>query len=553
MNKNTNQGWLSPETTRSHLAAIVESSDDAIISKRLDQTIVSWNAAAERLFGYNAAEIIGRPIMTIIPPELQHEEVGILAKIRAGERIDHYETVRVTKDGRRIEVSISVSPVRDEHGQIVGASKIARDISAIRRLYNALRETELKLRTAIAEREQLLESERSARSEAERLGHMKDEFLATLSHELRTPLHAIQGWATLLKQPHANTMDRQPGLEAIERNARAQAQIINDLLDMNRIVAGKFHLEVQTVQLHEVINAAIEAVRPSAAAKRLRIRTLLDSGVDTTRGDPNRLQQVMWNLLTNAVKFTPAGGFIQIVLERTDSHIQIMVQDSGVGIPADFLPYVFDRFRQADASTSRRHGGLGLGLSIVKNLVELHGGLIQVHSDGADQGSTFVISLPILTVDANDPSQPETQDAGSPATRETSGTELPRLDHARILVVDDEPDSRTLLARILHEQGALPTCSADANTALENLRHDSFDLLLSDIGMPDVDGYALIHEVRALNSPMSRIPAIAVTAYARAEDRQRSLLAGYQMHISKPLETPELIAAIASLLKVWHD
>jgi PAS domain S-box-containing protein len=536
----TQEGWPDPQTARSHLAAIVESSDDAIISKRLDQTIVSWNAAAQRLFGYSAAEIIGQPIMTIIPPELQHEEIGILAKIRAGERIDHYETVRVAKDGRRVEVSISVSPVRDEQGRIVGASKIARDIGAIRALHR--------------ERERLLESERSARSEAERLGRMKDEFLATLSHELRTPLNAILGWATLLRQTNASTLDRQPGLEAIERNARAQAQIINDLLDMNRIVAGKFHLDVQTVHLHEIIHAAIEAVRPSATAKRLRIRTLLDSGSNITRGDPNRLQQVMWNLLTNAVKFTPQGGLIQVALERVDSHIQICVQDSGMGITADFLPHVFDRFRQADASTSRRHGGLGLGLSIVRNLVELHGGQVRVQSAGENQGATFVVSLPVSTVDEND-RDGHTESVGSdrPAAREISGIQLPRLDNARILVVDDEPDSRALLARILREQGATPTCLGDAPAALNTLRHDAFDLLLSDIGMPDMDGYALIHKVRQLGSPMGRIPAIAVTAYARAEDRQRSLLAGYQMHISKPLETPELIGAIASLLKLWRD
>ena len=414
----------------------------------------------------------------------------------------------------------------------------------------ALRETELKLRAALLERDQLLESERSARSEAERLGHMKDEFLATLSHELRTPLNAIQGWATLLKKPNLSVADRQPGLDAIERNARAQAQIINDLLDMNRIVAGKFHLDVQTVHLSEVIQAAIEAVRPSADAKRLRIRTLLDSGIGITRGDPNRLQQVMWNLLTNAVKFTPVGGYIQIVLQRIQSHIQITVEDSGGGIHEEFLPHVFDRFRQADASASRRHGGLGLGLSIVKNLVELHGGSVRAHSAGENQGATFVVSLPVLTLDPGDRNRTERSPARVAALPEVSAVELPRLDDVRILVVDDEPDSRAVLARILHERGAIATCTDNALAVLEALQKQTFDLLLSDIGMPDTDGYALIKGVRALSSPMQRIPAIAVTAYARPEDRQRSLLAGYQMHISKPLDTPELIAAIASLLKV---
>jgi PAS domain S-box-containing protein len=531
------------ETARSHLAAIVESSDDAIISTRLDQTVVSWNAAASRLFGYSAEEIIGKPITLIFPPELHEDEEQSLARIRGGERIDHYETYRLTKDGRRVEVSISVSPVRDEQGRIVGASKIARDVGA-------LREVQRELRKAIQEREQLLESERSARSEAERLGHMKDEFLATLSHELRTPLNAIQGWATLLKQPNVPDVDRRPGLDAIERNARAQAQIINDLLDMNRIVAGKFHLEVQALRLQEVIQAAVEAVRPSADAKRLRIRTMLDSAVGQTRGDPNRLQQVMWNLLTNAVKFTPGGGFIQVVLQRVNSQVEITVQDNGAGISADFLPHVFDRFRQADASTSRRHGGLGLGLSIVKNLVELHGGSVRVLSAGEGQGSTFIVSLPIVAVDPGHSLQMSApaEDTG----RDTEAIELPRLENLRILVVDDEPDGRALLARILHERGAIPVCTGSAQAALESLQNHTFDLLLSDIGMPEMDGYALIRRVRGLSTPMKSIPAIAVTAYARPEDRQRSLLAGYQMHISKPVETPELIAAIASLLKVWR-
>jgi PAS domain S-box-containing protein len=398
-------------------------------------------------------------------------------------------------------------------------------------------------------RAQLLESERSARSQAERLGHLKDEFLATLSHELRTPLSAIQGWATLLKQPNLGPADRRLGLDAIERNARSQAQIINDLLDMNRIVAGKFHLEVQTVHLDKVIHAAIEAVSPSAEAKRLRIRTLIDSGIGATRGDPNRLQQVMWNLLTNAVKFTPSGGFIQIILGRVSSHVEIVVEDNGAGISADFLPYVFDRFRQADASTSRRYGGLGLGLSIVKNLVELHGGSVHVKSAGENRGATFIVSLPVMMVD---PAPSESAVSSATVPSEPPAIELPRLDNLRILVVDDEPDGRGLLARILQERGAIPTCTGDARVALDSLRHHTFDLLLSDIGMPGMDGYALIQQVRALTSPMGRIPAIAVTAYARAEDRQRSLLAGYQMHISKPLEATELIAAMASLLKVWR-
>jgi PAS domain S-box-containing protein len=538
------------ELLRSHLAAIVENSDDAIISKCLDQTIISWNRGAERVFGYKAEEIIGRPIMTIIPKHLQQEELEIIAKLRRGERIDHFETVRLTKDGRLLDVSISVSPVRDETGRIVAASKIARDITALKANEAALRDSDARLRAIADERQRLLESERSARSEAERLGHLKDEFLATLSHELRTPLNAIQGWATLLRHAGSSAEDRQRGLEAIERNARSQSQIINDLLDMNRILAGKMHLEVQPMRLHEVIESAVEAVRPSADAKRLRIRTILDSSIGATRGDPNRLQQVMWNLLTNSVKFTPPGGFVQVVLERVNSHVEISVQDSGAGISAEFLPYVFDRFRQADATTTRKHGGLGLGLSIVRNLVELHGGSVRVKSPGETLGSTFVVSLPVVSVDASSEHHDKQQQTD---LRSIAVADLPRLDGVRVLIVDDEEDSRTLLARILQGRGANVVCVNGAPAALNTIKNQRFDVMLSDIGMPEVDGYELMRQIRGLGKPLSQIPAIAVTAYARSEDRQRSLLAGFQMHISKPLETPELIAAIASQLQMWRQ
>ena len=529
------------ETARSHLAAIVESSDDAIISTRLDQTVVSWNAAASRLFGFSAEEMIGKPVTLIVPPELYQDEEQSLARIRRGERIDHYETYRVTKDGRRVEVSVSVSPVRDEQGRIVGASKIVRDVGA-------LREVQRELRKAIQEREQLLESERSARSEAERLGHMKDEFLATLSHELRTPLNAIQGWATLLRQRRARPEDFDRGLETIDRNVRTQAQIVNDLLDMSRIISGKIHLEVQPVYLHEVINNAIEAVRQSAIAKNIRIQPVLDSRIGLVRGDPSRLQQVLWNLLSNAIKFTPKGGRIQVVLERVNSHVEICVEDNGIGIRGEFLPHVFDRFRQEDPSTTRRYGGLGLGLSIVKNLVELHGGTIRVKSAGENQGSTFIVSLPISHV--------QTDERGRDTRRSTLSDpletiELPRLDKVRVLIVDDEGDGRALIARILEDRGAKTTCASNAQQALEALEREQFDLLLSDIGMPDVDGFELIRRVRQLEKLRTGpLPAIAITAYARAEDRQRSLLAGFHMHLSKPIEPRELIASIAGLIRL---
>ena len=517
------------EQARAHLAAIVESSDDAIISKTLEGIITSWNTSASRLFGYTPEEAIGKPILMLIPPELHHEETEIISRLRRGERIDHYETTRVTRNGEQIRVVLTVSPVRDASGRIVGASKIARNIS---------------------ERDRLLESERAARSQAERLSHVKDEFLGTLSHELRTPLNAILSWSTLQRQQAIAPEERTRGLETIERNARSQAQIINDLLDMSRIVSGKLHLDVQAIYLQDVITAAIETVRPSAEGRHLRLQPLLDSTIGRTRGDPNRLQQVLWNLLTNAVKFTPQGGRIQVVLERVSSHVEITVADSGIGIKSEFLPYVFDRFRQADASTTRRFGGLGLGLSIVRNLVEMHGGTVSVRSAGEDQGTTFTIALPLLAVDTE-----PARHRRSPRADELSleEIELPTLNGATILIVDDEADTRLLVQRILEDRGARVLMAASAQEGLTLIARERVDLMVSDIGMPGMDGYQLIEQVRALDSRRSGpLPAIAVTAYARPEDRQRSLLSGYQAHIPKPLEARELIAAIASLLKIAH-
>jgi len=535
-----------PERVRALLAAIVASSEDAIVSKTLEGIVTSWNAAAEHLFGYSAAEMIGQSITRIIPEHLLYEEVDILAKLRRGGRIDRYETVRRRKDGNLVEISLTISPIRDSSGHIIGAAKVAHDITARRRAERELKERETELSKLVSERDSLLQSERAARSQAERLSHVKDEFLATLSHELRTPLNAIQGWATLLREKRARPEDHQRGLETIERNVRIQTQIVNDLLDMSRIISGKIHLEVQPLYLHDVVGHAIETVLQTAAAKNIRISPLLDSRIGLVRGDPNRLQQVLWNLLSNAIKFTPGGGRVQVVLERVNSHVEISVEDSGIGIRDEFLPYVFDRFRQADPGTTRKFGGLGLGLSIVKSLVELHGGSVRVKSPGENLGSTFIVALPISHV--------RNERTEASATRVATldsldQTELPRLDGIRVLVVDDEQDGRALVARILDGQGASPVCASSATEALELLSRERFDLLLSDIGMPDTNGYELIAKVRELDKARSRpLPAIALTAYARTEDRQRSLLAGFHMHLSKPTEARELIASIAGLL-----
>jgi len=533
------------EQTWALLEAVIGSSEDAVVSKTLTGIVTSWNAAAERLFGFTAEEMIGQSITRVIPEELLHEEADILSKLRRGERIYRYETVRVAKDGRRLEISLTISPVKDAHGNIIGAAKIAHDITARRTAERELQNREAQLSKLAAEREFFLESERAARSEAERLGHLKDEFLATLSHELRTPLNAIQGWATLLQQPGANPADLQRGLRIIERNVRVQADIINDLLDMSRIISGKLHLDVQPVYLHDIVQNSIEAVRQTAEAKDIRIQPMLDTRMGLVRGDPNRLQQVLWNLLSNAIKFTPKGGRVQVILERVNSHAEISVADNGIGIKPEFLPHVFDRFRQADAATTREFGGLGLGLSLVKSLTELHGGSVKVKSRGENQGSTFIVSLPIAHVRAD---ETQTAEVGH-ATQRLDDSPLPQLNGVRVLIVDDEPDGRELIARILQARGAQALCAATAHEALEILGRERIDLLLSDIGMPGVDGFELVRQARALDAARSSpMPAIAITAYARAEDRQRSLLAGFHMHLSKPIEARELIASVAALL-----
>ena len=401
-------------------------------------------------------------------------------------------------------------------------------------------------RLAAEERERLLESERAARTEAERTSRMKDEFLATLSHELRTPLNAILGWAQVLRSEPPGPADLEQGLATIERNARAQTQIIEDLLDMSRIISGKVRLDIMRIDLVAVLEQAVETVRPAAAARGIRLQPVLDRRVGPVSGDPNRLQQVFWNLFNNAIKFTPRHGRVQIVLERVNSHLEISVIDSGEGIASEFLPYVFDRFRQQDASTTRRHGGLGLGLAIVKQLVELHGGSVTAHSDGPGQGATFRVSLPLVVFqpDSGEPRRhPQAQFA--PLTAPDASI---RLDGVTVLVVDDEPDARGLVKRLLQDRKARVLTAGQAAEALTILQNERPDVLVSDIGMPGEDGYTLIRQVRALDPQAGGLtPALALTAYARSEDRMKAILAGFQMHVSKPVEAAELLTMVASL------
>lgn len=524
------------ELANAHLAAIVQSSDDAIVSKDLNGVVQSWNAGAERMFGYSAAEVVGKSITILFPEDRLEEEGVILARLRSGERVDHFETVRRTKDGRLIDVSVSISPIRDASGQIVGASKVARDITERKR-------AEAERAKAASDREELLASEHAARKEAERHGRLKDEFLATLSHELRTPLSAVLGWTHVLRRGAVPGSELDEGLAVIERNARVQASLIDDLLDMSRIISGKLRLNIQPIELSSVVAAALESIRPAAEAKGVRLTQAIDVPLGWVSGDSARLQQIFWNLLSNAVKFTPRGGRVHVVLERVDSHVEVSVTDSGEGIAPEFLAVVFERFRQADASTTRRHGGLGLGLAIVRHLAELHGGTVRASSPGRGQGATFIVSLP-LRAEALTRRQPSDISERDP---HPSVPSIP-LPGVRVLAVDDEADSRTFLERLLGEAGAEVHTAAGASEALEKLKHFRPDVLITDIGMPGMDGYTLLRQIRAIpRAQGGSVPAVALTAFARPEDRRRALLAGFQMHVAKPVEPAELLAVVASL------
>jgi PAS domain S-box-containing protein len=392
----------------------------------------------------------------------------------------------------------------------------------------------------------LYEAEQTARAQAERMSEMKDEFLATLSHELRTPLSAILGWSQVLKRRKVGEAELEQALEIIERNARVQTQLIEDLLDMSRITSGKVRLDIQPVEPSSFIDAAVETVRLAASAKGVRLEKVLDPAAGPISGDPNRLQQVVWNLLSNAIKFTPKEGKVQVVLERVNSHIEISVADTGIGIQPEFVGHVFERFRQADASTTRRFGGLGLGLSIVKHLVELHGGTVRAHSLGEGRGTTFTVHLPLAVVQ-------RTADSAQRVHPRTH-KDLPQdyrvanLTGVRVLVVDDETDARELLRRVLADCGAEVLAASNAAEALRLVPLERPHVLVSDIGMPEMDGYELLKQLRGLGeSQGGKLPAIALTAFARSEDRTRALRAGFLVHVSKPVEPSELVATVASV------
>jgi PAS domain S-box-containing protein len=665
------------------LTAVVDSSDDAIVSKDLDSTIRSWNRAAERMFGYTAQEAIGKSIRMIIPDELQSEEDGVLARIRAGQSVEHFETARQRKDGTRIHISLTVSPIRDDQGRVIGASKVARDITESVRLLAAATEqaqitqklgevgarlaaslepetiayqvTQIGTELTGAEFGALFMNESDARlggrpvlraqsaradnplvklpplhtaallTPVVRHGHilrlddvtivagpspvcsllavpvkapsgevigglffghsrtdaftdqhqelavgvaswaslalensrlfvqardadrLKDEFLAVLSHELRTPLSAILGYSRLLRGGLLPADKVQDGLSALERNATALNQIVDDVLDVSRIVAGKIRLNVQPVELPLVIQDAVDTVQPAAAAKGVRIHTLIDPGVGPVSGDPGRLVQVIWNLVSNGVKFTPKGGRVQIRLERVSSHAEITVSDTGAGISAEFLPHVFERFRQADSGITRKSGGLGLGLSIVRHIVEMHGGTVSASSAGEGQGTTFRIKMPLMSVHAEASSEarehPRTE-------RSTPMTSLVDLEGIHVLAIDDEEDALGLLRVVLETAGAEVTTLRSAIGAIERIEAANPDVLVVDLGMPEMDGFTFITNLRAsTNADIRDLPAAALTAFARAEDRTRALQSGFEMHLTKPVDPRELAASVATLMR----
>lgn len=399
-------------------------------------------------------------------------------------------------------------------------------------------------RRAEEESAELFKRERAARADAEKANRLKDEFLATLSHELRTPLNAVIGWSRMLGSGRLDRDSSQHALEVIERNAWAQKQIIEDILDVSRVITGKLQLNLGPVDAITVVDAALDAVRPAMEAKEIKIETIIGASLRLISGDGDRLQQVVWNVLSNAAKFTPTGGKVEISVSQTATHVQIQVKDSGPGIDPTFLPHVFERFRQADGSTTRTHGGLGLGLAIVRHLVELHGGTIAAENREDQSGAIFTIRLPLPSGEL----RPEAL-VGAASLLKEAQSEQPRLEGLRILVVDDETDALDLIGVELAQHGAKVTGVASAEEALRALEQGEFDLLISDIGMPKTDGYELIRQIRKQEEGKSRkIPAVALTAYARVQDRMQAIMAGFSTHVAKPVEANELITVVASLV-----
>jgi hypothetical protein len=503
--------------------------------------VSTWNSGAQRMKGYAAEEIIGKHFSIFYPPDAKESgwtEHELQVAAEEGRFVD--TGWRVRKDGTKFWAHVIITALRDDTGRLVGYAKLTRDMTESKRVEA--------MEVASEEREEMLEAERSARMAAQRATRTKDEFLATLSHELRTPLSAILGWTqVLLRGESAKGPEAQrQAIEVIDRNARAQAQLIDDLLDLSRIMTGKLRLDLHQVSFTNIVEAAVESVRPAADAKAIRLRAILGASQDIVSADSGRLQQVVWNLLTNAIKFTPEGGQVQVLLQRVNSHLELSVSDTGIGIEPSYLPHVFERFSQKDSSTTRSYGGLGLGLAICKQLVEQHGGSIRAASQGEGKGATFSVHLPVSIAQLQEEGMPRIHPTAEPPSEETLS--LPRLEGVHVFSVDDEPDARELLRTVLEERGAKVSSFGSAAEALAALERSRPTVLICDVGMPKMDGYQMIRTLRAKEAPGDRLPALALTAFARAEDRKRSLIAGYQAHLAKPFDVGELILVIADLV-----
>lgn len=501
---------------------------DGVATLNATGAILQCNPAFERLFAKSAAEMVGSDVRDLWRRTgVAREELPLTRLLVSHRR----ETADLGQDGRWFHVT--ADPMLDERNTLLGAVYVVTDITD--------------RKAADEARAGSLAREMAARREAEAANRAKDEFLATLSHELRSPLNAILGWCRMLGGKTLDEAGTERALETIERNVRLQAQLIDDLLDVSRIITGKLNLAVRPVDLPAIIEAALESVEAAARAKGIRLEPTLHLAAPPVLGDPGRLQQVLWNLLSNAVKFTPAGGRIFIGLDRTDSHARIMVGDTGQGINRSFLPYVFDRFRQAETSAARSHGGLGLGLAIVRHLVELHGGTVEAHSSGEGQGATFTVLLPFQ------PPMLEPRSAESHRGN-VEGEFPPALEGLRVVVVDDDADTRALLQAMLERGGATVSTAGSAREALATISAAEPDVLVCDIGMPGEDGYELIRQVRQRpREQHGSIPAVALTAYARREDVGRALKAGYQVHLAKPVDPQALARVVAALGRRGED
>ncbi|MEA5542197.1 response regulator [Limnoraphis robusta Tam1] len=504
------------------LRAIVDASPVGIITLNPQKKVIAWNIASERIYGWQSQEVINQAL-PVIPPEEQNQFERLFQQALQNHTLTNYEFQHLGKNKDLIEISVSLAPLHNALGNVCGVVMTAIDITARKRIE--------------AERFNLLKREQTARAEAEAANRVKDEFLAVLSHELRTPLNSILGWITLIQRGKLNKVTFDQALEVIERNASLQTQLIEDLLDISRISRGKLSLSIDSVNLIELMQSTAETLRPASDAKSISMELFLDSSIGIIMGDANRLQQIFWNLFSNAIKFTSPNGSVTVRLKKTeDSYAQIQVIDSGIGIEPNFLPYVFEYFRQADASTTRSQGGLGLGLAISRHLVELHGGTIDVESQGKGKGTTFTVMLPIQVMKC---------DVDQPDKLIDNGLSLQDV---KIMVVEDQADARELIRLILEQQGAQVIEASSSKQALEIIKESIPDVLISDIGMPDEDGYSFLKKVRSLPQDQGgNIPALALTAYTKEEDRQQAIAAGFQMHLGKPLDITELVQAVFQL------